>query len=223
MATEWAGIKAGPSKATQIQKEFLKLAVFRPGFFHLVYSFFNVSHIRRLQRKKPKSLPGVLSQELNMFIVYKDCILRVSVMFIFDCCWSSQKEWNCSYPSGLRLFSIFVVGFYFDLYKYEIDCPSNWTFLTPNTSKLCHLRTSLACSCCPQIVPPSPTSDFLVLGKKRWALNEPWRSVDSGCFICRGSEFQSCEALTAKCKDVRIGRELTKDTVQPLHPTTGRW
>lgn len=100
-------------------------------------------------------------------------------MFIFDCCWSSQKERNCSYSSGLSLFSIFVVDFYFDLYKCEKDFLSNcWTFLTPNTSKLC--QTSLAN---PQMVPVSPTSDFLVLGKKRWALNEPWRSVDSGSFI----------------------------------------
>lgn len=105
-------------------------------------------------------------------------------MFIFHCYWSSQEEWNCSNPSGLRLFSIFVADFYFDFYKYEKGCLSNcWTFLTPNTSKLCHLQTSLACSCCPQMVPFSSTSDFLVLGKKRWALNEPWRSVDSGCFI----------------------------------------
>lgn len=161
---------------------------------------------------------------------YAKCALKrathaISLLGLVSSSLSSVYCWICLYASGLGSSFILVVvmlsWFCFDLCRCEKDCPQNCncsTCLTQNTGKLCHLKISLACSAHPQIVPPSPTSDFLVLRKERWALNEPWRSVDSGCFIPAREWIPKLWGPWAKCKDVRVGRELTKEIVQPPIP-----
>lgn len=116
------------------------------------------------------------------FIIRDDCILPVWVMFIISCCGTSWKDWICLYASGLGLLPILVVDFYFGWYKCEKDCHLIVLCLTKYRQAV-----SFEDKPC-MFLSPTNSSFFPYFWlssawKKRWALNEPWRSVDSGCFI----------------------------------------